>query len=137
MITLEQYVGQYLGAEDWTEARQANARRLLLACAALQTEMLADGIKFPDNPATHSGVSGQTLGGFRPQACTIGAATSAHKEGRAVDRYDPAGLIDAWCIAHQTRLKAHGIFIEHPSKTEGWSHWTDRAPGSGHQVFFP
>ena len=51
--------------------------------------------------------------------------------------FDPNEDIDNWCAAHVDRLKFHGIHIEHPSKTIGWSHWTDRAPPSGRQVFFP
>lgn len=137
MITLEQYVGPHCDGADWSAVRQANAVKLLAACAALEIEIAASGVKFPNNPATGSGVSGQTFGGFRPQSCTQGAARSSHKEGLAVDRYDPVGRIDAWCMAHQSRLAAHGIYIEHPSKTESWSHWTIKAPGSGNRVFYP
>ena len=137
MITLDQYVGPHCDEADWTAARQANAVRLLDACAALEEDAIADGVKFLANPSTKSGISGQTMGGFRPQSCTQGAARSSHKEGLAVDRYDPDGKIDAWCMAHLDRLKAHGIFIEHPSKTVTWSHWTIKAPGSGNRVFYP
>lgn len=137
MITLEQYVGPHAESPDWTPARQANAVKLLAACSALQAEAEADGVVFPINKATKSGVSGQTLGGFRPQAGTVGASNSAHKTGEAVDLFDPTGAIDAWCMANQDRLKAHGIYIEHPSATKGWSHWSTRRPGSGNTVFHP
>lgn len=137
MITLEQYVGPHAKSPDWTPARQDNAIKLLDACAALEAEMVAAGIKFPDNPATGSGVSGQTLGGFRPQATTVGAPNSSHKTGEAVDRFDPKGEIDAWLMAHQDRLVYHGLYIEHPSATPRWSHWTTRAPRSGNRVFYP
>ncbi len=135
MITLAQYVGPHSASPDWTPARQQNATQLLAACVALEAEMLPLGVKFPDNPATHSGVSDQTFGGFRPQNCPQGAVNSSHKEGMAVDRYDPGGEIDAWCLAIQARLAAHGIYIEHPDATPGWSHWTTRSPPSGHRVF--
>lgn len=137
MITLEQYVGPHANSPDWTHQRQANAIALLASCAALEDDMVADGVVFPDNPSTGSGVSGQTFGGFRPQYCPQGASNSSHKEGQGVDRYDPHGEIDAWCMAHQGYLEAHGIYIEHPSATPGWSHWTTRAPHSGHRVFYP
>lgn len=137
MITLEQYVGPHAHSSDWTGARQANAVSLLAACAALEGEMVADGVVFPVNPATGSGVSGQTFGGFRPQSCPQGAPDSSHKQGQGVDRYDPQGAIDAWCMAHQDRLAYHGIYIEHPSVTAGWSHWSTRAPRSGNRVFYP
>ena len=137
MINLNQYVGVHLNSPDWTSERQQNAEKLLEKCALLELAMTDDGIEFPDNPKTGSGVSGETFGGFRPQDCPIGASNSAHKTGEAVDRYDHSGAIDSWCMAHQTVLKTYGIFIEHPSATPGWSHWSTRMPPSGHQVFFP
>jgi hypothetical protein len=137
MITLEQYVGPHAASPDWTPARQDNSRRLLAACAALEHEIVTAGLEFPVNPITHSGVSGEVFGGFRPQSCPIGKEHSNHKEGLAVDRYDPDNRIDTWCMAHQDRLKANGIFIEHPSATQHWSHWQCVPPGSGHTVFYP
>ena len=137
MITLNQYVGPHRASPDWTPTREQNATKLLAACCALEVEMARGGVSFPDNPATKSGVSGQTFGGFRPQDCPIGAPNSSHKEGLAVDRYDPRGEIDAWCMAHIDRFEKHGIYIEHPSATPGWSHWTIRAPKSGNRAFYP
>jgi len=137
MITLNQYVGPHRESPDWTPTCEQNATKLLAASAALEAEMADDGVEFPDNPATGSGVSGQTFGGFRPQDCTQGAPNSSHKKGQAVDRYDPKDEIDAWLMAHQDRLVFHGLYIEHPSATPGWSHWTTRAPGSGNRVFYP
>jgi len=137
MITLAQYVGPWAGSEDWTPEHQRNAVNLLKACDALETEMVSEGVEFPFNPATGSGISGQIYGGFRPQDCPQGAPHSSHKEGLAVDRYDPYGDIDVWCMANQDRLQQHGIYIEHPDSTPHWSHWTIRAPASGHTVFYP
>ena len=137
MITLNQYVGPHRASPDWTPIREQNATKLLACCAALEVEMARGGVSFPDNPKTKNGISGNTFGGFRPQSCPQGAPDSSHKEGQGVDRYDPRGEIDVWCMAHQDRLAVHGIYIEHPSKTEGWSHWTTRAPRSGNRVFYP
>mgnify|MGYP000092967363 FL=1 len=137
MITLNQYAGIWRTSQDWTPEREQNATKLLAACCALEVEMANGGVRFPDNPTTHSGVSGQTYGGFRPQACPIGAEKSNHKQGLAVDRYDPGDLIDAWCMAHQDRLAFHGIWIEHPDATLGWSHWQSVSPRSGNRVFRP
>ena len=137
MISLIEYVGPHANSPDWTPARQDNAHKLLVAVNALETEMLAAGVVFPINPATGSGVSGQTFGGFRPQDCPQGAAHSAHKEGLAVDRYDPYGAIDAYLMKNQDLLEKYGIYIEHPSKTEKWSHWSIKPPGSGNHVFYP
>lgn len=89
MITLEQYAGPHAGSPDWTPERRGNATSSLVACAALEREAVADGVAFPTNPATHSNVSGQTFGGFRPQNCPQGAPDSSHKRGQGVDRYDP------------------------------------------------
>lgn len=136
MITLQQYFGPWWEHPDATEERKANAERLLAVCEKLEAEMLTD-VTFPDNPATGNGVSGTQYGGFRPQDCQQGAPHSSHKEGLAVDRYDPHGDVDAWCMAHQDRLKALGIYIEHPDSTPHWSHWTIRPPASGHTVFYP
>jgi hypothetical protein len=137
MITLTEYAGPHRESKDWTPAREQNAIELLTRCEALEEEMVADGVVFPDNPATGSGVSGKTFGGFRPQDCPQGAPTSAHKEGQAVDRYDPGNKIDAWLMDHQDRLVHHDLYIEHPSATNGWSHWGTRAPRSGNRVFYP
>lgn len=137
MITLEQYVGPHAKSPDWTPERQANAQKLLLTCANLEAEMVSAGVKFPDNAATKSGVSGQTFGGFRPQDCPQGAPHSSHKEGLAVDRYDPLNEIDAWLLDNQDALERHGIYIEHPDSTKHWSHWSIKPPGSGHHVFYP
>ena len=86
---------------------------------------------------TRNGISGDLYGGFRPQACPIGAPASAHKRAQAVDRYDPHGLIDGWCMVHQDRLAWHGIWLEHPDATPGWSHWACVPPKSGNRVFRP
>lgn len=137
MITLEEYAGPHIDCPDWTPNCQIKAGLLLHACAMLEQDMLNDGVVFPINPNTGSGVSGETFGGFRPQDCPIGAPDSAHKTGEAVDRYDPTGELDVWLMAHQDKLLEYGIYIEHPSATTGWSHWSTRAPRSGHHVFYP
>lgn len=135
MITLAQYLGQHSKAA--TPAHRKNAAALLVAVEALYVEAVLDGVEFPVNPATGSQISGQTYGGYRPADCPIGATNSAHKQGMAVDLYDPDGKIGAWCLANQSKLKKHCIFIEHPSKTPAWSHWSIKPPKSGKQVFYP
>lgn len=140
MITVEEYFGPWKDHPDATEERRQNAILLLHACSALEYFARRDGIEFPDNPHTGSGVSGKTYGGFRPQDCPQGAPQSSHKEGLAVDRYDPEDLIDKWCMAHSEAgglLESCGIYIEHPSATPGWSHWSTRRPKSGKRVFYP
>lgn len=137
MITLAQYFGPWLTHKDATDSAKKNAAELLKRCAALESEMVSAGVVFRVNPATQSGVSGNTFGGFRPQSCPQGAPQSAHKTGEAVDRYDPDGKIDGWLIANPDALERHNLYIEHPSATNGWSHWSTRAPKSGKRIFFP
>ena len=140
MITSQQYFGIYHDHPDATKEVKDNAETLLMACDNLEEMAVEDGVVFPDNPTTGNGVSGVTLGGFRPQSCVQGAMHSSHKEGLAVDRYDPEGRIDAWCMMNSGKggkLEQCGIYIEHPDSTKGWSHWTIKSPGSGHRVFYP
>jgi hypothetical protein len=137
VITLEQYLGPWADSPDFSGSRKLNADRLLDACAKLEAYAIADGVDFPINPKTGSNVSGTQYGGFRPQACPEGAPGSAHKMALAVDRFDPDGKIDAWCMKNFHRLVECGIYIEHPSATSTWSHWTIRAPKSGNRAFFP
>lgn len=137
MITLNDYVGPHAKSPDWTLHRQTCATNMLAKCNSLKQEMEKDGVIFQTNPKTETNISGNTFGGFRPQSCPEGAPNSSHKEGRGIDIYDPDGKIDEWCMFHVERLKVHGIHIEHPFKTPSWSHWTDRAPPSGRQVFYP
>ena len=140
MFTLEEYAGVHEDSKDWNAERQSNAVRLIQCCEELMERAEEAGVVFHINPATGSIISGQTMGGFRPQNCPIGAPHSSHKEGLAVDLYDPHGEIDAWCVANAYRggyLPMFGIYLEHPSKTLGWSHWTIRAPKSGNRIFLP
>lgn len=135
MITLEELFGPWAEHPDATEERKANARALLASVNNLLDEAANDGIIVLVNPATGSQVSGQTLGGFRPQSCTIGSPKSAHKQGRAVDVFDPKGKLDAWL--DDGKLEAFGLYREAPQATKGWCHLTDRAPGSGRRTFNP
>ena len=140
MFTLAQYAGRHSGSPSWNAARKANAERLQKACARLMEIALEAGVVFPINPATDSIISGTIFGGFRPQSCAIGASNSAHKEGLAVDLYDPRGEIDAWCVANSAMgdaLESCGIYLEHPAHTLGWSHWTIRPPKSKNRIFIP
>ena len=137
MISFEDYFGEWLNHKDATDERKVNAVRLLSCVDGLERLAVADGVAFPVNPVTGSGVSGRDYGGFRPQSCPVGTPHSAHKEALAVDRYDPDGAIDEWCLSNVDKLEQCGIYLEHPNSTKGWSHWTIRPPASGHTVFYP
>ena len=137
VFTLDDYVGPHKNSPDWNQERQNNAIMLIDACTKLQKALENIGIHFPINHKTGTTISGEVYGGFRPQSCPIGAPDSAHKEGLAVDRYDPNGQIDQYLLREIDLLTECGIYIEAPSYTPGWSHWSIRAPGSGHHIFIP
>jgi len=137
MITLAQYFGPHATCPDRTPQTDADATVLLGRVNALIAEMQRAGVAFLFNEASQSQISGQAFGGFRPQACTQGAANSAHKQGQAVDLYDPHGHIDQWLLLNEDALVHHDLYIEHPDATKGWSHWGTRAPKSGKRVFYP
>ena len=140
MITEAQYFSRWRYAPDVTAQCVENANNMLKAVNSLMYIAVESGISFPINPATRSQISGAEFGGYRPIACPIGAVNSAHKKGLAVDIYDPTNEIDAWVVRESGKgglLEICGIYVEHPSKTQQWSHWSTRAPGSGHRVFWP
>jgi len=140
MITLEQYFGRWINHPDATDVRKKNAVRLLEACNKMEAMAAEDGVTFPVNPATGSNISGLYYGGFRPKMCPIGKEGSAHKEGLAIDRFDPLNLIDKWCTENSGKggkLEQCGIYLEHPNATDKWSHWGIRPPKSGNRVYYP
>ena len=135
MITLKEYLGPWSNHVDATVARCENAERLLESVNALLAWAVGSGLELPVNPATHSHVGGQTYGGFRPQSCPQGAPRSSHKEGLAVDVYDPTNALDDLLDDHM--LTSYGLYREHPDDTPGWCHLTIKAPGSGRRTFKP
>lgn len=132
-----EYFGKWMFNRDATPERVNNAENLCAAVNRLIERMESDGVKFPINPHTRTNVSGESFGGFRPQSCAIGAPNSAHKEGMAVDLYDPDNAIDDWLIAHADDLDQFGLWFEHPDSTPYWSHWSIRKPRSGNRFFRP
>lgn len=138
MITLEQYFGPWLDHRLVTDEMHAAARDLLTRVNALLAEAERDGVSLDINPRTRTLISGAGNGGWRLPTSEVGAPRSSHKEGRAVDIYDPNdGDLDAWCLDHLGRLIALGLYLEHPAATKGWCHLTTRAPRSGNRVFYP
>ena len=133
----EQYFGKWLKSKDVNIELIDNAKRLCAAVNKLIEVMEQTGFVFKINAFTGTIVGGETLGGFRPQDCEIGAPKSAHKQAMAVDLFDPDNAIDHWLVAHQALLKQYGLYFEHPSATPRWSHWTIRAPKSGKRFFYP
>ena len=135
MISLSDYFGPHQECEDATPERHEAAEAMLTKVNALLTEAEQFGVALEMNPSTHTLISGQTFGGFRPQSCSVGAAHSSHKEGRAVDVYDPHGSLDRWIS--DLILEKHDLYREHPADTNGWCHLSDKAPASGKRTFHP
>lgn len=140
MISLRDYLGKYDGHKDLTPARYANAQRLLGKVNSLMAAMMEAGVEFPVNPATKCQVGGSGNGGFRPQDCPVGAPGSAHKQGLAVDIYDPHGDIDDWLnndVEAREIYTELELYFEALSSTVGWSHWSLVRPVSGRRFFIP
>lgn len=133
MITLDEYFGKWKGTEEQIH----NAVILLGRVNKLHDHLVSKGVTFPYNPVTKSLVSGEKYGGFRPQSCPIGAPQSAHKDGKAIDLYDPLNEIDDAILADPDILVQFDLYIEHPEATDTWSHWSSKPPKSGKRIFYP
>lgn len=81
--------------------------------------------------------------GWRPPSVNAGvkgaAPRSNHMTGKACDLEDRDGKLDAFCISElgQKVLEDIGLWLEHPSATEGWCHVQIVAPKSGRRTFKP
>lgn len=135
MLTMAAYAGKWLAHPDFTKPYQNNAATLIKNVSLLLNAAERAGVVIPTNPATGSQVSGEQYGGFRPQACPIGAPQSAHKTGMAVDVYDPENKLDAWI--NDGILTQYQLYREAPESTPGWCHLTTRPPRSGRRTFKP
>lgn len=140
MITLGEYFGAKFTHPDATESRKGNARELLHRVNGLLGVAEMAGVYVaPIDPDTGTCISGARGGagdgGFRLQNSSTGAAKSQHKEGNAVDVYDPHNTLDDW-LDDET-LAEHGLFREDPSDTPGWCHLQAHPPGSGRHTFKP
>lgn len=135
IITVDDYFLAYAGHPEITPTIRGSATALLDSVNALLDCAIEEGIVLHKNPATGTHVSGDKNGGWRPQACPIGAPSSSHKQGRGVDVADHNNELDAWI--NDQCLEDFGLYREHPAATVGWVHLTDRAPGSGNRTFMP
>lgn len=134
-ISVEDYFKAYADNPGITPVIYTNAEEMLGAVNALLAQAESEGVELVIDRVTGTLVGGEKNGGWRPQSCTIGAPNSAHKQGRAVDVYDPEGALDAW--VNDAVLETYGLYREAPASTNGWCHLTDRAPASGHRTFQP
>jgi hypothetical protein len=139
MITLTQYFGHKADHPDATPERKANAEHLLEQVNALLDDARQRGIARHEDPDTGTYISGSRGGagdgGFRLQTSTTGSARSAHKEGLAVDVYDPDNALDDWIT--NPILSAYALYREAAEATPGWCHLQTRPPRSGARTFNP
>lgn len=135
MITLDQYFGCYAKHPDATAGKWAVADIMLDKVNRLLEAAAECGLHLPVNPRTGSQISGGENGGFRPNVCSVGAALSKHKQGHAVDVYDPGDHLDKWLT--DDLLKEFGLWREHPDDTPNWIHLQDTPPKSGKRTFKP
>ena len=136
-ITLADWLGKYLEHPDATSEVRAAAESMLDKVNQLRAAATASGLVLVSNPATGCGVSGNGNGGFRPCDCSVGAAGSRHKDGHAVDSYDPHRTFARWCLQHPAALDRLGLHMEDPRWTPTWTHLQDVPPKSGRRVFIP
>ena len=134
MITIEQYYGKKLCDPQVTKTIMANSIDLLARVNALLTEYeekTGQKVKIDKDTGTQISGSkgGSGDGGFRLANSKTGAARSAHKEGKAVDVYDPDNKLDDWIT--DKRLEKLELYREHPDHTKGWCHLSNRSPRSG------
>lgn len=68
------------------------------------------------------------------------AMGSSHLYGAAVDIADPTGTLAAWLfstVKGGDKLIECGLWMEHPSYTNGWVHLQTYRPKSGNRFFIP
>ena len=140
MITESEYFGDKVTHPDCTAERVAAAQELLVRVNALLTRAKLEGA-YQDwlDDDTGSQISGAKGGygdgGFRLQSATTGKPFSSHKQGMAVDVFDPHGKLDEWVT--DALLEEFDLYREAPQSTRGWCHLSTKAPGSGHRTLVP
>lgn len=86
------------------------------------------------------GADRKVVSGYRTpevNAAVGGAKKSNHMLCKACDLEDKDGKLDKWCMDNQVELAKIGLWLEHPSKTQGWTHVQTVPPKSGNRVFYP
>ena len=129
-ISLRDYFGPHWDHDDVTDEVLANATELVHRANAVLEQMVAGGCTPLRNPGTNTYISGQTLGGFRPQSSAVGAPRSKHKMGQALDLYDPYRELAKWAVNHPADMKDIGLWIEDPRWTPTWLHIQSVPPGN-------
>ena len=140
MISASEYFGDKLTHPDCTQERQDNANELLtrvnalLARAKMET-VYQDWIDEDTGTQISGAKGGYGDGGFRLQSATTGKPYSSHKQGQAIDIYDPHSKLDMWIT--DAILEEFDLYRENPDFTRGWCHLQTKPPGSGNRTFKP
>lgn len=131
MLTLEDYFGRVLHIEAPSDEVKVNAGILLARVNALLHDCAM--IEAAAIPKVNSG--------WRPAAYNAGipnaAPKSKHITGQAIDIADPDGELDEYLFKNQNVLEDHGLWMENPLATKGWTHLQSTPPRSGNRVFIP
>ena len=139
MITEAQYFGWKINHADATDERKANAVELLKRVNSLIEQYESGGKRVENDPDTKTQISGSKGGagdgGFRLSLSATGKPGSAHKEGMAVDIFDPGNNLDGW-ITRDILIK-YGLYREASPFTPLWTHLQTREPKSGNRSFIP
>jgi hypothetical protein len=140
MITLEQYFGEKINSPDATPERIGRAGATIGLVNKLLSRAVAEGVYAePIDADTGTQISGSHAGygdgGFRLSTSKTGGPGSKHREGGAVDVYDPGDFLDDWLT--NEILEEYGLYREAPESTPGWCHLQSISPHSGHRTFIP
>lgn len=128
---------KYLAGHEVSAEIRANAEELLGRVDVLLECAQDDKILLCVNSKTESLISGSGSGGYRTPDNPVGAKSSRHKKGQAVDIYDPMRDLAQWCIDNENVLEQCGLWMEDPRWTPTWVHLQSEPPGSGHRYFIP
>lgn len=133
-ITLEDYFGRFTVLPGEASQPSSQTRENAITLLARVNALLAV-IDLPE------AIDPRVTSGWRPawHNATIANAApkSKHISGEAIDIADPEGALDNHLFDFRTLLSEHGLWMEHPSATKGWTHLQCVPPRSGNRVFFP
>lgn len=135
-------IAQYFGDKPRTMAQEKTAAAMLEQVnELLYLASQSSAYDYPENPNTHSCISGSKGGsgdgGFRLPDSKTGAKNSKHKLACAVDVYDPARILAQWCVKNKDKLFEIGLFCEDFRWTPTWVHLQNIQPASRKVIFIP
>ena len=135
MIILKDYFNNKIA--EVTPAISLNGLDLLYKVNRLLADYVTKGNVLRVSPKTGCLISGNKDGdgGMRLQSSGTGSPNSAHKQGMAVDIYDPQNKLDDYLT--DEILTKFDLYREAPESTLGWCHLSTRKPPSSRRTFKP